>query len=226
MHSLRFSIQQQIDGTTIRSWISVRFLPKFKITSSRLLNSRVSSIPNSRVSSFLFESIDFLNNLIWLIDWLIVGLLHPVFRGGCGRCWSLPPCSLPRWRSSHHSRLRRNQCLVTLNTSSWRGMDQFSPAWFLQSFMVLLLHFTRFSPLFFLLFAAKEGFFVVGLITVSGCLYWTLDWFGHSNRSKVCMHAFIRVFPLFTYNDFWMAPYFHPHLEKIRKEQRNEWCDR
>ena len=35
--------------------------------------------------------------------------------------------------------------------------------------------------------AEEKSDFVDGRITVSGCLYWTLDRFGYSNRSKVCV---------------------------------------
>lgn len=118
-----------------------------------------------------------------LVSWLIVvGLFYSVFRRGCCCRWGLPSCSPERWGFSYYGGVCGKQRLVTLYISFGRGMCHFKPLFF------FFLFCDRYSPAFFLFLwcAEEEGDFVDGLVTVSRCLHWTLDWFGYSNRTKVC----------------------------------------
>ena len=129
------------------------------------------------------------------MDWLIVGLFYLMLCRGRCCCWGLPACSLEHWRFSFIGSMHGKHDLVTLNASFWRGMKQLAPPPFslFHGFVIQLL----LAHLCFLLCAAKEGGFVDGLVTVSGCLHWTIDWFGYWDWSKVCYHYiwhFISVF--------------------------------
>jgi hypothetical protein len=56
---------------------------------------------------------------------MIVGLFNLVFRCCCCCCWSLSTCPPQPWWFTHHNCLHWKQCLVTLNTSFWRGLILF-----------------------------------------------------------------------------------------------------
>jgi hypothetical protein len=119
-----------------------------------------------------------LTKLCVVIDW-ISGLFYAMLCYCCFSCWSISSCIMEYWRFSNYAGVFWNHDLVVIYTSFWRGINLHLQQVVI-CFVVLRLGFSLLGlTRRFCLFAAKEGVFVDGFGFVSGCLYWSLDWFGY-----------------------------------------------